>query len=303
MSQHTGKTYAQLTAVAAIWGGAFVSAKYALAYAGPMKLAAVRYLLATLALFPMVVHREPRALRPRAADWLPFLITGFLTIAVYQTCFFQGLRLTSSVNGALVVAANPIMTALLAAVFLGEHLRRGQWFGIALSFLGECIVVSGGRWENIVALRFNRGDLQLVVAVISWAINSLYVRRLGGRISALVLLAWSCLFGALMLLPFGWQEAPAGVPLHWHWVAIVVLLYLAVPSTAVTSIWWYDGIAQIGASRSAIFVNLVPVFAMALSFLLGHGISANQFLGAALVIAGVYLTTRKWRGAPAGTEA
>src|ERR1051326_1055414 len=137
MSKSTGRVYAELTAVMAIWGGTFVVAKFALAEHGPMKLAAVRYVIATLALFPVVWHRERHALRPHARDWVPFLITGFLTVFLYQTCFFQGLKRTGAVNGSLVVAANPIVTAFLASLILREHLRAGQWVGIAISFVGE----------------------------------------------------------------------------------------------------------------------------------------------------------------------
>lgn len=303
MPKGTGKTYAQLTAVAAIWGLTFVLVKDALAEQGPMKLAAIRYVLATAALFPLVWHRERQALKPHARDWWPFIWTAFLSVFVYQTCFFQGMKHTGSINGALVIAANPMMTALLAALVLRERLRPGQWLGIGMSFIGELIVISQGSWQNLLALRFNRGDLLLLVAVLSWAVNSLYVRQLGGRLSGLVLSAWSCLFGALFLLPFGWGEPPVGLPVHWSPVVILIVLYLAIPSTALSSIWWFDGITRIGPSRSAIFVNLVPVFAMGFSLLAGKPVAPNQLLGAALVICGVYLTTRRWGGAPAGLEA
>jgi drug/metabolite transporter (DMT)-like permease len=296
MSDGTGRVYAQLTGVAAIWGGTFVAVQYALAEHGPMKLAAIRYVLATLVLFPLVWRRERR-------DWWPLILTGFLSVFVYQTCFFQGMSRTGAVNGALVISANPMMTAFLAAVLLRERLRPMQWLGIALSFAGECVVISRGSWHSLVTLDVNRGDLLLLVAVLSWALNSLYIRRLGGRISPLVLSAWSCLFGGLFLLPFGWFEPPTGFPGQWSWLVIAIVLYLAVPSTAITSIWWYDGIEKIGPSRTAIFVNLVPVFAMLFALLTGKVIEPNQLLGAALVICGVYLTTRRWGGAPSGTEA
>jgi len=303
MSKGNGKVYAQLTAVAAIWGGTFVVVKHALAEHGPMKLATMRYVLATLALVPLVWQRERSALKPHAGDWVPFVITGGLSVFIYQTCFFQGMKLSSPVNGALVIAANPMMTALLAALFLREQLRLAQKIGIMLSFVGEVIVISQGSLQNFLALRFNPGDLLLLVAVLSWAINSLYIRRLGGRISPLVLSAWSCLLGALLLLPFGWADPPAGMPTHMSLTVFAIVLYMAIPSTAITSIWWYDGIAKLGPSRTAVFVNLVPVFALLFTLLMGRRVEPNQFLGAALVVGGVYLTTRNWRGAPSGTEA
>lgn len=302
MSKSTGRAYAELTMVMAIWAGTFIAAKYALAEHGPMKLAAVRFAIATLVLFPIVWYRERQALRPHARDWIPFLITGFLTVFVYQTCFFTGLKHTGAVNGSLVVAANPIVTAFLASLILRELLRAGQWVGIAISFVGECIVISRGSWQNIVSLQFNRGDLLLLLAVLSWVVNALYLRKLGNRISALVLSAWSCLFGALFLLPFGWMESPAGIPTHWLWTVITIVLYIAIPSTALTTIWWFDGIARLGPSRSAIFIILVPVFVMVFTLLAGKSIDLNQVLGAAFVICGVYLVTRQWEAATASVE-
>src|SRR5687767_11652104 len=131
MSKGTGRVYAQLTMVAAIWGGVFIVVKDVLPDIGPMKMAAIRFAIATLVLFPLVAHREPAALRPPRSNWIPLIVTGILSVFIYQWCFFQGMRYSNSINASLVIASNPMMTAFLAALILREQLRPWQKIGIA----------------------------------------------------------------------------------------------------------------------------------------------------------------------------
>lgn len=301
MPKSTARVYAELTAVSAIWGGVFLVVKEALGEWGPMKLAATRFVLTAVALFPLVVWFEGTRILPRRQNWFPVVVTGVQTF-INQFCFFHGMNQTSPINTSLIIAANPIMTAFLAGIFLRERLHAGQKFGIGLSFAGELFVLSQGLVENIIYLRFNKGDLLLLIAITSWAINSLLLRNYAGKISSLRLSAWSCLIAALIFLPLGWLEAPMGLPTRWSWAMAGAIFYIALLSTALSNVWWYGGVMEVGPSRAAIFSNLCPVFTLLFVFLFGKPIEPNQLFGAALVVAGVYLTTRRWNIPPLPTE-
>jgi len=302
MPKSTARVYVELTAVSAIWGGVFLVIKHALGEMGPMKMAVSRYILASLVLFPFVAWRERGHLLPRRENWFVVAATGVQAF-VYQFCFFHGIKQTSVINTSLLIAANPIMTAVLAGIFQRERLHMGQKFGIGLSFAGELFVLSQGSLENLVHLRFNKGDLLLLIAITSWAINSLILRKYSGKISPMRLSAWTCLIAAVFFVPVGWSESPVGLPMHWSWMMIAAMFYIVVLSTALSNVWWYGGVMELGPSRSAIFSNLCPIFTLLFTFLLGQTVQSNQLIGAVLVVAGIYLTTRKWEVALLPAEA
>jgi drug/metabolite transporter (DMT)-like permease len=302
MSKSTGKVYAELTTVAAIWGGVFLVVKHALVEMGPMKMGMTRFVLSALVALPLVAYLQPKSYRLGRTALVPVIVTGLQTF-LYQFCFFEGMSRTSAINTSLIIAANPIMTAVLAGIFLREQLHFGQKFGIALSFAGELFVLSQGSIENVLHLRFNKGDLFLFVSITSWAINSLFMRSWAGRITPLALSAWASLIAAVCFLPLGWIEVPRGIPLQWSWPLAGAMFYIVMLSTVLAGIWWYGGVMAVGPSRSAIFSNLCPVFTLLFSLLFGLPIFLNQVFGAVLVVCGVYLTTRKWEAAPTGAEA
>lgn len=302
MPKSTARVYAELTAVSAIWGGVFLVVKFALEEMGPMKMAVTRYVLASLLLFPVVAFRENGRLLPRRENWFVVGITGVQAF-IYQYCFFHGMKLTSVINASLIIAANPIMTVVLAGIFQRERLHTAQKVGISLSFAGELLVLSQGSLDKLLHLRFNKGDLLLLISISSWAINSLILRRYSGKISPLRLSAWSCAIAAVFFVPLGWSEPPVGLPMDWSWTLIAATFYIVVLSTALSSVWWYGGVMELGPSRSAIFSYLCPVFTVLFTFFLGKSVEPNQLVGAALVIAGIYLTTRKWDVLPLPAEA
>lgn len=302
MSKSTGKVYAELTAVAAIWGGVFLVVKHALADMGPMKMGMTRFVLSALVALPIVAYMQPKSLRLGRSALVPVMVTGLQTF-LYQYCFFEGMSRTSAINTSLIISANPIMTAVLAGMFLREQLHFVQKLGIALSFAGELFVLSQGSIENVLHLHFNAGDLFLFVSITSWAVNSLFMRRWSERITPLALSAWGSLITALCFLPLGWMEAPRGLPFEWSWPLAAAMFYIVALSTVLAGIWWYGGVMAIGPSRSAIFSNLCPVFTVLYSFWFGLPVFLNQIFGALLVVCGVYLTTRKWEAAPSAAEA
>ncbi|NQU11888.1 DMT family transporter [bacterium] len=303
MPKSTARIYLELSLTTAIWGGVFLVVKEALGLMGPMKLAMCRFLLTAVVLLAVLKYRQPQAWWPARSAGLAILVTGVLTF-LYQFLFFHGMNRTSPVNTAIIISANPIMTAVLAGLFLRERLHAGQKTGIGLSFTGALFVLSQGSWANLVGLKFNAGDLFLLVAVTSWATHSLLLRRWADRIAPLPLSAWASVLTALMFLPLGLAEAPAGIPVgQWTLPLVVAVGYIALLSTALASVWWYGGVMQVGPSRAAVFANLVPVFTLLFSVLLGRTVWWSQIIGAGLVIGGVYLTTRRWDIGPLPAEA
>lgn len=109
----------------------------------------------------------------------------------------------------------------------------------------------------------------------------------------LAAVAWSSIFGMLMLLPAALNEGLLTDVLHARAVDWGCIVYLGVLATALAYLWYYQAIAVIGASRAGIFINTVPVFAVIMGFLLlGEPIHLSLAVGGAMVVTGVYLTNK-----------
>jgi drug/metabolite transporter (DMT)-like permease len=129
--------------------------------------------------------------------------------------------------------------------------------------------------------------------VAAWTAYSLAGSRVMRRLDPLLTVTWSCLLGTLMLvvpaLTHGLTEDIA----HASLVDWGNVLFLGVIATGVAFTWYYAGIKAIGPARAGIFINLVPVFAIAMGYvILGEPVTSSLISGGAMVISGVWLANR-----------
>lgn len=284
--------YIKLIVTALFWGGAFFAAKESLKTTPPIVVACVRFLIAGCILLAAAVYLKALPGFGNRALWKNLFILAFSGIFLYNICFFSGLKLTDSVNGSLIVAGNPGITALLNRIFNRERLGFRRWIGIIVSFCGVLLVVTKASVQNLIQLSFNTGDLLIIGATFCWAVYTIRGKRVMLEVSALAAAAIACSLGAVMLLPLAVYQAHSG---GWVWIyaprAWIAILYMSVFASALGYIWWYQGVQEIGSSRSAIFINLVPVSVLLMSMISGDLPSIPQISGAAFVLTGVYLTT------------
>lgn len=255
---------------------------------------------------PAVSGRSP--LTARQIGLLAFL--GATGVFAYNVGFLVGLTLAPSVDAALLIPPNnPLATAILAAVLLGEPITRRVAAGLALAFVGVALVVAAGvdlAFGGKAGVSRLAGDALFLAAVLGWALYTVVGRVVLAELTPLEATTWSSAFGTLGLAAASlaegrWGEVAGASPVAW-----VALAYLAFFGTVVGFVWWYQGVVRIGAARAAAFVNLVPVFGLSASaLLLGERLAPWQLAGAVLVMTGVLLTTTGRRGSPppAGSSA
>lgn len=294
---HTNRAgiYFKLVLTTFFWGGTFVAARFAVHEAPPFFAASCRFAIAAAVLMALVTRQARRKGEdfplPRSLhEVLTLSSLGLTGIFCYNAFFFSGLKLTGAANGSLIVAINPLLTAVLSAWWLRERIRPLQAIGLAVSLVGVGVIVTRGDLGVLRSLSFNRGDLLLLGTPLSWAAYSILGKRAMGTFSPLVATAYAALSGALLLIPAAALEALGGAGTHRFsilgWLAI---LQLALLGTVVGFVWWYEGVKALGASRAALFVNLVPVFGTLLAaLLLGERLGWPQLWGGMLVIAGVF---------------
>jgi drug/metabolite transporter (DMT)-like permease len=285
--------YALLFVISTLWGGVFTAGKITVREMPPLTAAAVRFVIASIVLLIALHVLEPDRRRMCIREVPQFILLGITGYFLMNYSFLLGLKYTSASSAAILVATNPIMVTLLSLVFLRERLSPISVLGIALSVMGVVLVVSEGSLETILDTQFNLGNALVLLSVLNRAIYSVYGRRVMEQHSPLAATTYACLAGTVLLVGFSLFESP------WHhlanstldfWMAIS---YLGIVAAAFANVGYFRAVNVVGASRSSVFFNVVPISALVIAhFVLGETITAIHVAGAATVIVGVLLTTR-----------
>jgi drug/metabolite transporter (DMT)-like permease len=281
--------YVKLVLTMILWGGTFVAGRQLAGQMGPFAAAFLRFAIATACLLAFVRAKEGGLPRLDKGGLVGVLLLGATGVFAYNALFFIGLKTVGAGRAAVIVAGNPIVIALGAALFFGEGMSRRKAVGIALSVAGAVEVIGRGAPLTLLTQGISPGDAAILGCVASWSAYSLLGKKVMGRLSPLGAVAWSSLAGALLLLPPALAEGlrPAAYPLS-AWAA---LAYLGVCGTVLGFTWFYEGIRAVGASRAGVFINLVPVSAVILAFfLLDEPVDLSLLAGGGLVLTGVWLT-------------
>lgn len=289
--------YLRLVAVAALWGGTFIAGRIAAPEVPHFTVSALRFWTAFAILLPLLLASGDGWPKLRPRDWGYTVLLALSGLVVYNLLFLGALERIPAGRTALVVALNPILTAITMAAIFGERPPVHRWIGILLALIGVWIVLAKGNPAAILQ-RVGVGELMMLGGVSCWTLYTIVGRyALSGSQSAspLALTTVTTLLGAIMLsagIPFEWSDWQASEVSAEAWFSIV---YLGAGGTALAFVWYAQGLQRLGAARTAVFSNLVPVFGVTFgTLLLGETLLVSMLIGGALAIAGVSLTN--WSG-------
>lgn len=283
------KIYILMVCSALFWAGAFIAGKYTVPYISTFTLTFLRFFYATIILF--FVMKQMKVDFTLVKDKLPvYLFTGAVGMFGYHVLFFTALKYTTAINSSIIAATNPMVTTLLAFLFLRNKLSGKQILGVLLSFLGVILTITGANLEVLRQFSFNVGDLWMLAAVAAWAAYGVFSKSKGAGIQPIVLTYYSFLVCTIMLIPFVLYEKPweflPSVPVSAH----LAVLYMSIFPSVIGYLVQQMAIKEIGPGKASIFVNLVPVFSIILAvLLLGETLEPVKLLTAALIVAGVYI--------------
>ena len=286
-----GKIYFLMVIAALVWSGAFIAGKFAVPYVPAFTLTFLRFLIASIVLYPVMKlynRSHPEDNFRLTKKYIPlFLFNGIVGMAGYHVLFFTALKYTTAINSSIIGAMNPIVTTIIAAIFIRQKTPPMQIAGILLSFIGVVLTITGGNLSILASFDFNRGDMFMAAAVICWASYAVMSRVKGADVPPLALTFYSFVFCTIALVPFVIWEHPWAlekIPAS----AILSIVFMAVFSSVIGYMLQQIAIKKIGASKSSIFVNLVPVFSIILSVtILGEELMPDKIFTSLLIIAGV----------------
>ncbi|WP_290793661.1 DMT family transporter [Flavihumibacter sp. UBA7668] len=274
-----------------IWSGNFIVARSVHASIPPVSLAFYRWLTASLILLPFVWSMRKalvQALRARPGYYLAIGITG---VSLFNTLVYVAGKYSPAINLALVgTTSSPIMVIILGSIFLKEKISFLRLAGLITCLIGIFYLLSKGSWENLLALRFGRGDAWILAGALAFAIYTLLVRKKTDSLPPVVFLFLAFSIGTSCLIPFWFWEISAQPPVQWTVSLAAIILYLGLGASVIAFLCWNGSIKRIGAVRTSLFGNLIPLFSsLEAVWLLGEKITYIHLISGGLILIGLIL--------------
>jgi drug/metabolite transporter (DMT)-like permease len=278
----------------AVWGANLSVVKLLFESLEPMLVAVLRMAVSAIALMAVVVWRGHRWPALRRDQWLTLVGCAVLMIYLNQIFFTEGVSRTAAANAALIIALNPLVSALVAALLLGDRLTRSRLAGVVLGFGGVAAVVLNR--PGAVLGSGGLGDLLLFGSVMTWVLGGVLVQRLSRELDSGLVSAMLSVIGTVLLaLHMGLRPTP--VVVDWSRITAGTVALLVVSSllaTAAGALVWNRALVVIGVARTALYAYWVPIFGVLFAvLLLGEPLSVWHGVGLAAVLGGTFLGTRR----------
>ncbi|MGQ9696970.1 MAG: DMT family transporter [Armatimonadota bacterium] len=284
-----------LVGINTIWGLSYVAAKDALAVTPPILLAFLRFATAALILLPLaLLRREDVSRRPYRG--LGPAVVGLFSFCGSYILLYVGMSMTSATETAILVNLEPIFTALFGRLFLSEKMTRRRLAGILVAFCGAVLLVRPEQSSASQAVLSRAvGNLCVVAAMAVESAGTILSRHLRSWYSSVGLASRAVAWGSLFLaVPAVWHWTAAGRTTEWLSVTpLAEIGYLSLGCTVIAYLAWYRILARTEAAKAASFIYLQPVIGVAAgTALLGEPLRASAAVAAALIVAGILLTSR-----------
>jgi drug/metabolite transporter (DMT)-like permease len=274
--------------VMVIWAGNFIVVKSALAVLPPVGFTFLRFLLASVTLLLLLRWREGSIGLPRR-DLIAMWILGGLGFGLYQILWTTGLTTVAAGDSALIIAATPVLVALLAVIARSDVLTPVKLAGVLVSFVGVALVIASGPGLSIGGSIV--GEVITLAAAFCWSIYTAYAGPYLRRISPLRSTAWATVAGTAVLAPVAVLQLGT-VDLGRAGPEVAgAIVYSGMLAAGISNVVVSNGIKVVGPTRTAALQFLVPALAVVLAAVfLAEPIRPGQVLGGLVIVAGVVLT-------------
>lgn len=277
-----------MVSVALVWGINASVVKASLAGWDALAFNALRFAAAAVLIF-FYVRFTDKNWRLSGGELWRVALLGLVGNGLYQWLFIEAIARSTASNTALMIGMSPLLVTLWGALAGTDRITRWLLGGTAVSIAGVCLVIWGQHGKFQFGAATITGDLIGLGATVCWAAYTVYARPVISRVgSSLRVTAWAMLFGALTNLLIG---VPALLRQDWTTVtasSVMGMMYSCVMALGFSYIVYAWAVQRIGGARTALYVNLVPLFAATVAWLyLNERWTAPQWAGAILVIVGV----------------
>ena len=280
-----------------LWSFAFVAGKIGVTDCPPLILLAARFSLAGILILGIsAFRREGWSLSWR--DTLVFAILGVANNALYLGLGYTGLQTVSAGLGALIVSANPVFTAVFAALFLGEPLTWRKVTGLLLGIIGVGFIV----WHRMsVGTDSLHGILFTLASLASIVAGTILFKVLAPKGSLWIGNGVQNLAAGLVLIPFAFTLADVGAIVP-SLRLLEAFAFLTLGGSILAYLLWFHLLKVCGATAASAYHFLMPPLGMLFAWMvLGEHVEGRDLMGIIPVALGIYLVTRPAAAAPVAT--
>jgi drug/metabolite transporter (DMT)-like permease len=280
-----------------VWSGNFVVARGVFKQIPPISLAFFRWLTATVLLAPFALQRfavERKIIKKKFSYLFWTSLTG---IALFNTFVYIAGHYSTAINMALIgTTSSPIIATILAAIFLREKTGWLRIIGIFICITGILVLISKGSWLALKSFQFSIGDGWVLLGALMFAIYNTLAKKKPVEISPVSFLFAIFALGTILLSPFFIAENRQSLTItqtaaiEWNISLVLNILYLGLGTSVISFLCWNAAIARLGAARTALFGNLIPIFSsLEAVVFLGEKITPVHYVSGLLVIGGLLL--------------
>ena len=287
--------YIFLLLTVTFWAGNFVVGKFASMYeVPPFSLNFYRWFFAWLILAPFTIPEIIKKKDYIISNYKLFIVLGVTSITIFNSIVYYSLNFTQVISGVLMISTIPVMIMFFSSILKIEKTNIFQVIGVILSFLGVIIIITKANFEILKNLNFNKGDITMVIAMLSWALYSTLLKKQKYEISQLSLLQVVMSFGLIFLIPIYFIEYQLGFRITLEKPFILILSYVVLLPGLASFILWIKGISIIGANRSGVFLHLMPIMSAIMAMIIfNEKFMFYHMLGACFIISGILLSNKK----------
>jgi drug/metabolite transporter (DMT)-like permease len=283
----------KLLLVFLIWASSYAISRSTVAHMPPFLFALLRYMVAIITLFIIIYPKRHSIRKPAGKVAWPVFILALTGITLYYLFFNASMLYINASTGALIQGFIPVGVVLLATTFLKEPITLRKVAGIMLSVTGVILIgfISKGNEGQAVSNWW--GSLLMIASVVCWCVYTVLARKYSGM-DPLWLTTAISIVGTLLFIPAVvielWNKPFPAIGLQ-EWGAI---LFMGIFSSAISYLWYNSALKHISASQAGIMLNLDPLMGAAIAVIfLGEPLLPVQIAGAALILAGVWLSSFK----------
>ncbi|WP_075533531.1 DMT family transporter [Moritella viscosa] len=256
----------------------------------PETISFYRWFIALMTLTPFLIKpvwKKRQAIKP----YLPKLaFLALLGMAINQSLAYFAAATTTATHMTLIFALVPLLSLMFSVPLLGISLTKKALLGAAISMTGLVYMLSHGQISSLLSEGVNIGDTYMLIAASSYALYGILLKRWRLPFNNWIALYVQMVFAVIILIPVLTYNGQVSLSSK----SLPLVLYAAIPTSILAAWLWMQSIHYLGADKTAMFMNLLPVFtAIMATFILNEQLSSEQFIGGTLVLAGVIMTQLK----------
>ena len=289
------KAYLMLTLCAFFWSGNFIVGKFATLYqVPPLTLNFFRWLIVWIILIPFTLKDIFLNIKIIKEKFYSILLMSITSISIFNSVVYYSLNFTQVLNGALMISTIPVLIIFISFIFRVEKINLNQVLGLILSITGVVIIITQLEFSRLIHLDLNKGDLWLLVAMLSWAIYSTMLKTHKTGLNYLTFISVIVTLGLIFLFPQFLFEFNNQEFIKFNFAFFLIIGYVVLFAGLGAYIFWNKAVLIVGPSRAGIFLHLMPVFSSFMAiFLLNEKFMNFHIFGAIAIVLGIYLSSKK----------